>query len=133
MNADLVLICHLCRESIEGDTGALRVTFAELAEHRQREAEWKASHAGELVDLTDMLLAPEDVHWRAYHDRCDPDFEQSSYQIDAMKLRTWRDLARWTAHLMGKNWFPFTDWDDLLREAAGEWRAVRIKVLAGAR
>ena len=37
-----------------------------------------------------------------------------------MQVSTWAGLSRWTAHLMAKNWFPLSDWDEVLREAAGE-------------
>lgn len=133
MTADLTLICHGCRFPIEGDTGALRVTFADIAKNRQQDAEWKASHAeGTAMDLAEFLLGPDHVHWRAYHDKCEPEPDLSAYQIDAAKLRTWRDLARWTAHLMSKNWFAATDWGVLLEQAAGDSEPTTLRVLARA-
>lgn len=121
MTADLALICRACAEPIEGDTGCLRVTFAALAERRQQEQEYAERHPeGSAFSITDFLLGPKPVHWLAYHDKCEPEPDLDAYQIDAVQLRTWRGFAKWTAHLMAKNWFAATDWNSLLLEAAGE-------------
>ena len=129
MTAELALICRACRQPIEGDTGALRATYAAINSVRAAEAEWAERQGDRAISITELMLAPEPVPWLPYHDRCDPEFESASYQIDSAQLSTWRHLARWTAHLMSKNWFPFSDWDELLREAAGEVPATRIQVL----
>ncbi|MBO0813601.1 MAG: hypothetical protein J2P30_00370 [Actinobacteria bacterium] len=129
MNADLALICCACLLPIEGDTGFLAAAYPDIAKAKREHAEWEASHGDGAISLEDFILPPEDIHWRAYHDRCNPDPDGSAYQIGSAELSTWRGLTRWTAHLMAKNWFALSDWDDLLREAAGESPATRIMVL----
>lgn len=129
MSADLTLVCRGCGRPIEGDTGSLFVTYEAIAERRRLEAAWNAEHGDGLISGAALMLYPETVHWRAYHYACDPERELDSYWIGAERLRTWRDLARWTAHLMAKRWFPLTDWDCLLREASGENQAVTLRVL----
>lgn len=133
MSADLALICQQCRFPIEGDTGYLRVTYADIHKYQRDEKAYRERHPeGEAVSLEDFLLGPDPIHWRAYHDKCEPEPDASAYQIDAAKLRTWQGLAHWTAHLMEKNWFASTDWDCLLREAAGDTEARTLRVLARA-
>ena len=118
--ADLTLVCQGCRQPIEGDTGCLRVTLADLDRFRRQEADYGSRHpAGEAVSIEEFLTAPDPVSWHSYHDRCDPEKDLDAYQIDAAKLSTWQGLARWTAHLMEKNWLGCTDWDEVLREVAG--------------
>jgi hypothetical protein len=131
--SDLTLICGKCRFPIDGDTGYLRVTFAAIHEHRQAEREYRERNPeGSAVSMEEFLLGPEDVHWLAYHGKCEPEKDQDAYQIDAARLRTWQQLCHWTAHLMEKNWFALTDWDRLLREAAGDSEARTLRVLARA-
>jgi hypothetical protein len=131
VSADLILICRQCRFPIEGDAGYLRVTYADINKHQQQEQEYRARHPeGSAVSLEDFLLYPDPVHWLACHDPCEPEPGVDAYQIDAARFRTWRDVCGWTAHLMEKNWFAATDWDNLLRELAGETEATTVKVLA---
>lgn len=130
MTADLTLICRKCRFPIDGDTGYLRVTFADIHENRAQQRAYDERHPeGSAVSMEEFLLGPEDVHWRAYHDKCEPEKDRDAYQIDAARLRTWQHLCWWTAHLMEKNWFALTDWDCLLREAAGEGEAKTLRAL----
>lgn len=53
-------------------------------------------------------------HWRAYHYECQAEDDDDGYAIELAKLRTHRNLVAWTAHLMAKKWFPFTDWRAVL-------------------
>ena len=130
MNADLTLICHKCRLPIEGDTGYLRVTYPDLHKYREQEREYSERHPeGEAVSITEFLLGPEEIHWLPYHDKCEPEPDLDAYQIDAVQLQSWQCLARWTAHLMSKNWLPHTDWDELLREVSGESKVEQPRIL----
>lgn len=129
MTAELALICRGCKRPVDDEDGSLRVTYAAIEQYRKAEQQWQARNLGMAVDLAELLTGPDEARWLAYHDRCDPEAGIGAYQIDAEHLSTWRDLARWTAHLMGKNWFAWTDWDELLREAAGVIPPVTIQVL----
>lgn len=131
--ADLTLICRRCRFPIDGDTGCLRVTYAAIAQYRQQDREYRERHPeGSAVSLEDFLLGPDPVHWLAYHGKCEPVPDADAYQISAARLRTWQDLAHWTAHLMAKSWFGFTDWDVLLEQVAGGAEPTTLRVLARA-
>jgi hypothetical protein len=131
MTAELALICQTCRKPIddEEDGGSLRVIHAAVAQYKRDEQRRQMRNLGQAVDLHELLLGPDPANWLAYHDRCDPGAGIDAYHICAERLRTWRDLAFWTAHLMGKNWLALTDWDELLREAAGVVPSVTIRVL----
>lgn len=128
---DLTLVCETCRKPIDGDTGSLYVRLGEVTSARAADRDWKEAHpSGTAVDITELLMLPGDVRWRAAHDRCRSDHDQGCYEIDAPQISTWRHVARWTAHLMEKNWLGLTDWDGLLRELSGESPARRIRILA---
>jgi hypothetical protein len=128
---DLTLICETCNFPVTGDSGSLYVTYADIHTHEAAETEWEERHpAGTAIDITELLEHPGDIHWRTGHDRCRADRDLDCYEIDDVQICSWPQLARWTAHLMGKNWFALTDWDDLLRELSGEARSRRIRVAA---
>ena len=119
--SDLILICESCRQPILGDTGSVYVTYADINAKQAAQAEWRERHpAGTAIDVVELLTLPAEIHWRTGHDRCRGDRDQGCYEIDAPQIATWPQLARWTAHLMGKNWLALSDWDEFLREAAGE-------------
>jgi hypothetical protein len=128
---DLTLICEICRFPIEGDTGAIYATFPDINAARAREREERHG-AVEVssIDIVDLLMEPGPIHWRTGHYAHPEVQEVDSYEIDAVRIATWPALAHWTAHLMEKNWFALSDWDDLLREVAGEIPSRRIRVAA---
>ena len=105
MNAELVMFCGRCRAPVDGDTGFIGVRHAALA------------RAG---------TGPGEVLWETLHHSCDPDPGNDCYAINAERIATSPALAWWTAHLMGKTWLALTDWDEVLREAAGEGGSPRI-------
>lgn len=129
--SDLTLICETCRFPITGDTGSIYVQFAEVNAKQQADLEWRETHpAGEAIDIVELLTMPGEIHWRTGHDACRADRDEGCYEIDSDQIATWPALARWTAHLMDKNWFALSDWDDLLREVAGEIPSRRIRIAA---
>ena len=103
---DLTLICETCRFPISGDSGCIYTTFAEIRPSSD-EVRWRTSHyahfTGEIRD---------------------------TYEIGSESIASWPRLAWWTAHLMEKHWFGLSDWDDLLREVAGQIPSRRIRVAA---
>lgn len=103
---DLTLICETCGFPVAGDSGCIYTTFAE------------------------MRTSADEIRWRTSHYRCFPEGERDTYEISSDQIATWPQFAWWTAHLMEKNWFPLSDWDDLLREVAGVIPARRIRVAA---
>ncbi|MFE3476235.1 hypothetical protein ACFXOI_32265 [Streptomyces bacillaris] len=73
-------------------------------------------HGGLSLTLDQALEQPDPAQWRAHHETCDPDPEAVHYRIPAAKLRIRADLLDWTAHLLEKNWLPYTDWQEVIRE-----------------
>jgi hypothetical protein len=128
---DLTLICEICRFPIEGDAGAIYVTFTDVNAARARERQERGGAvAVSSIDIVDLLLEPGPIHWRTGHYAHPEMHEADSYEIDASRIATWTALAHWTAHMMEKNWFALSDWDDLLREVAGDTASRRIRVAA---
>jgi len=134
---DLTLICEICRFPIEGDTGAIYATFPDINAARSRErdrererGERSSSVEVSSIDIVELLMEPGPIRWRTAHYAHPEMREVDSYEIDAVRISTWPQLAHWTAHLMDKNWFDLSDWDDLLRELAGDTPSRRIRVVA---
>jgi hypothetical protein len=129
--SDLTWLCDRCGQPVKPEDGGVRVTHAEILEHRRTEAAYDEAHApGEAVELHEFLLVPPDIRWRPLHFRCDEE-RGDAYCIDILFVGTYRGICKWTAHLMAKNWLELTDWDHLLREVAGEIPSTRV-VLAQA-
>ena len=103
---DLTLICETCRFPINGDSGCIYALFREMRD------------------------SPDTIRWRTSHYAHFPADTGDTYEITAGRISTWRQLAWWTAHLMEKNWFPQSDWDDLLRELSGDDTPRRIREAA---
>ena len=105
--SDLTLICETCRFPINGDTGCIYTTFAE------------------------MRTSSDEIRWHTSHYAHFTEGVRDTYEISSERITTWRQFIWWTAHLMEKNWFPLSDWDDLLHEVSGEIPSRRILVVAG--
>ena len=104
---DLTLICETCRFPVHGDAGCIYTTFAE------------------------MRTSSDEICWRTSHYAHFAEGVRDTYEISSERIATWRQFVWWTAHLMEKNWFPLSDWDELLREVSGEIPSRRILVAAG--
>jgi hypothetical protein len=117
VSADLILICDACCKPVP-DRGYLCVRYEDIHRYRQERGAWEQAHPGHAHLVSELLTLPDPITWRAYHMRCDPWPDRDAYQIDAEQLRTWQQLARWTADLMAKNWLADSDWKSLLRELA---------------
>lgn len=118
----IVWLCAVCGEPVDDEDGWLSVDIAyrnevEDAWHEFEERERESKSAG--MDLGALLSLPEDAPWLAYHRRCDPNPEAASYWIAIERLRTHAQLLEFTAHLMGKRWLRYTNWDHLIRRMAG--------------
>ena len=128
---DLTLICETCGFPIERGKGSVYVRIGDLRDYREAMREWRESHAeGAAVDLAELLLQPDEIHWRTGHDACRTDRSEGCYEIDDHKISSWTQLAWWTAHLMSKNWLTHSDWDEFLREISGEVPSSRVSVTA---
>lgn len=124
---EITLICETCRQPMtDAAAGSLSITYDGI---RRAQAEQHDDGEGQAFSIEEFLAQPDGPCWRSRHYRCEPEGDEGEYAIGHDVLRTWSDLARWTAHLLGKNWLPGTDWDCVLREAAGESPARRIRAI----
>ena len=48
------------------------------------------------------------------HRHCDPHPDGEDYWFGVERARSLAAVIDWTAHLLGKDWFPETNWDQLL-------------------
>jgi hypothetical protein len=125
---EITIICGRCHAAVAPGSGFLGVSLSEVTRAERAEAAFNAKHP-ESATLQEVVAElPDEVPWRSRHYACAPKADADAYQIDVDRLRTWADLAHWTAHLLAKTWLTATDWDDILREAAGEIPSRRIRV-----
>lgn len=99
---ELTMTCEQCEKPVIEREG-----FIGISHEERRRAE-----AAEAKKRT-----PLDVTWRVRHYACAAG-DLDIYGINPAELHTWKALARWTSHLMGKPWIGLTDWDVLLEEIA---------------
>lgn len=131
---ELAVICDACAKPISDGAGYLHVSHHAIAEHEQAMARWREDNQpGGYMCITDLLAIPKPARWRAHHRRCDPEPDSSDYWIDVARLRTWRALLEWTAHLMGKRWLPATDWQRLIESAVYGNGRIRARAKGGGR
>jgi hypothetical protein len=119
VSAEIVIVCGKCRQPVGPDSGCLWAGWTEINDTRAARTRWDTERAASAVTLQPLSPVPVQVGWKVAHEGCTtrPD---DGYWIAVQALTTWRDLVWWTAHLMEKNWLHLTDWDQLLREAAGD-------------
>lgn len=110
--SQLTLICQTCGKP----AGHLGVDVGAVVVYRQAVNEWMAANPGGVGTMDSLMDHPEQVPWTAHCDACEPN--TCGYCIQGDELRTYKDLVRWTGHLMGKSWLDATDWDELLEKVA---------------
>lgn len=125
---EITLICGTCHGPIEGDTGALAVSFPAILAHRRALAEWRQEHPGPVPSARDIRGFPEPLRWTPVHDKCLGPEPDDAYDIDAAVLASAGGFIEWSRQLRRKSWIGFTDWEQVLREAAGEIPSSRMRV-----
>jgi hypothetical protein len=123
----ITLICGACHSPITGDTGALAVYFADIHAHRAAARAWREAHP-QPMPASAADAYPEPIRWEPVHDACVQLERGDAYDIGAAQLATKTGFIRWSAHLSRKNWIGATDWEAVLREAAGEVPSQRIRI-----
>lgn len=100
-------------------------------------AQWKAAHDLERFELEqsvkemqadslivwsyeDLMSMPPRGKWSILCDDCWDLGDSFAYLIEANRIQTWQEVAGWTAHMLGKNWFQFTNWSQLLYKAGAK-------------
>lgn len=124
MTAELDFICDVCGRPVEDGEGALYVRHADIVKARAGHAEWEKSHGDGPIDIVSLLTLGAPAPWLIHHDVCAP-ADSDGYDISVERVRTWRALLGWTAHLMPKTWLPVTNWASVIGDAS-EGRSQRI-------
>lgn len=117
----LQLVCQACWQPIEH--GHLGIDTQVIAAYQAAEAaRGKVESADDLLDS--VTAGPAAPQWVTHCETCEPN--TCGYCIEADQLRTYKDLVRWTGHLMGKTWFASSDWNHMLEQiTAGQDRRFR--------
>ena len=96
---------------IEVDAGAAMKSMEESKAHS---AELHLRFAGRPMPASEIII-PTIVLWQVYHAACDPDPDEEGshyyYHFDVGRCRTLAELLHWNAHLHGKVWLDYTNWD----------------------
>lgn len=90
------------------------VDMVETMTRRKAYKAWDAQQQGGWgeVDLKGLRELPSEAKWHITCDKCYPyalEQEQSLYWFAVPQ--TWHDWMRKTAHLMGKSWLQYTNWE----------------------
>jgi hypothetical protein len=108
----LTLLCDVCKQPVTIGQGYICVddrAATQLLRETQEE-ERRQPSAGRGIRLTPMSeVAARVLPWHIYHFTCDPDLGRG-YWLDLPSANTYKGLLARSAHLAGKNWFPYTDW-----------------------
>jgi hypothetical protein len=122
---ELDLMCDTCGRPVENGDGALYVRLADIRDYQWARKEWESTRSVDgLLDMPTLLMMPRSIPWLIHHNAC-ASSDEDVYDICVEQVRTWRDLVKWTSHLMSKNWLASTTWGALLGDAA-EGRSGRI-------
>ena len=124
MSEQITYPCAHCGKPIDDGAGFLTIDTATaldyLAHAKQQirdedtDSVIRGKSWGELRAEQDN--APPKAEWTTVHTICAQE-NPAGYNIPVAKVRTYRSLNRWTAHLMDKNWFHTTNWPTVLRNA----------------
>lgn len=115
----LTWICDVCHLATPDGDGFVQLDAVDLQRARTEIVAWEAQERTTLyLDRGALADIPTPAKWQVHHSGCDP-FPDTWCFYEVAALRTTKDLLRTTAHLCGKPWFPFTDWDDLIYRVTG--------------
>lgn len=113
-------VCADCNELIADGEGGAGVDVLRVMDVARAIEAWEDDHRDEDGTVSFNVMGsdqpPDPVGWAVQHTEC-ARFEGQEYVVPVEHLRDPWELVRWTAHLMEKNWLPYTDWDSLLQAA----------------
>ncbi|MGJ5898447.1 hypothetical protein ACSCBZ_41860 [Streptomyces niveiscabiei] len=121
---ELIAICDVCKQAVADGGGSLWVDMAEVERCSTHTRAWEILETRQEApgiqsfDAASLMSYPEAARWQVHHTACDPSPDANTYAVEVHRCRSWADLVLWTAHLMGKAWLQYTDWENLLQEAA---------------
>lgn len=122
---ELNVMCDGCKHPIADGGGSIWIDYGKINKYEQDASDWYERERANTEpglrvthSVISLLERPDAVRWNVHHAVCDPDLDAGAYSIEVYRMRTWADLAQWTAHLMTKGWLSHTDWNKLLVGAA---------------
>ena len=118
MKQDLRAVCDGCGAAVGDEDGLLYVDHNEVRAVQEAHKAWHRPRDEEALTLEELLDHPGPACWQVRRTACLVTAEHAVYGIAVERVRTWRHLVGWTAHLMGKPWLPATDGDELLEQTA---------------
>jgi hypothetical protein len=110
---DITLTCEVCEKRVAGGDGYVIATWRDIREAEAAAAAWKQANPGPMIGGGALLDYPDPARWHVYHRACDPTPDEGCV-IPASRAGDPVELLKRTAHLMGKDWLPHTDWDEFL-------------------
>ncbi len=111
--------CEFCDKPTKIAESVLSVRYADMTAYAENIRAWREEHYSDkkeglqVVVMSELGDLPDKAHWRWGHKFCIPD--DGDYWMDAERLDTAGKMLSFTAHLMEKNWFLDTDWDQVIR------------------
>lgn len=100
--------CDVCGESVARADGVIVVKEDELERREAKLHVWYAEHLDDVrTGKIDFISYPAQVEWHWGHAQC---FSGLKYYIEVNRFDTFGKVLSWTLHLMGKTWFPHTNW-----------------------
>ena len=110
--------CSACQSPVGDGAGQLWVDGEQQYAVEQALKEWNREHHG-TMSARDLHAYPDPAPWQVTHYTCTPEGTSVLYGIEVHRIRTYRQLVGWTAHLSEKAWLETTNWSDLLRRLSG--------------
>jgi hypothetical protein len=114
----LVFECDACHKRVAGTIGWLHVDLSEVGRVERAMESWRKQNPGPAISGGALLDLPELARWQVHHSVCDPNPDGDDYWFHVGRCDTWPKIVGRTAHLMGKRWFEYTDWQTLLEQLA---------------
>lgn len=126
MSDNITWVCDVCGLDITAEQDGHVYTRSDDEARFRRETDEHAEKHPETMGRfsvysgTALMDLPDPIHWHVAHLECDPEPDRTDYWIGVGDLGTFRQVTRWTAHLLEKSWLDDTDWRELIGRLARE-------------
>lgn len=106
--------CAVCESPVADGDGCLTVSLVAAEQAAASIKAWDEAHPNGAL-LGEIINAyPGPTPWLCLHHACNDDPDDAVYERPVEDLRTPACVLSVTAHLMGKSWLQYTDWDDVI-------------------
>jgi hypothetical protein len=115
---EILVKCGVCGREVDDGTGHVGISVASVNAYQEKVKAYEAEHPDGFSTFESLVLDyPSTPRWKAHHGDCVED-DHCGYALQVDELRTWKDVAKWTGHVMEKTWCAHTDWLDMISSAA---------------